>query len=104
MMMMLFVCLLVFIILGVHIALLMLFHHFLAIFIIMQSQEKVSESINRGYIFQVILGDSFFAFGACVLGFSIVNFGAGTERTMDNIAKSLDELVQSSNDFLSIIR
>ena len=69
-----------------------------------QSQEKVSESTNRGYIFLVILGGSFYAFGACVLGFSIVNFGAGTERAMDNIAKSLDELVLSSNDFLSIIR
>ena len=52
----------------------------------------------------MILGGSFYAFGACVLGFSIVNFGAGTERTMDNIANSLDELVQSSNEFMSIIR
>ena len=41
---------------------------------------------------------------AGILGFSLINFGAGTDKTVENISATFDSFVRSFDDFLNICR
>lgn len=44
------------------------------------------------------------AVAAGILGLSLINFGAGTDKTVQNISTTFDSFVRSFDDFLNICR